>query len=114
MNPSPPTIAPGGAGDTVGAQDRELGRGRAGQQAAGRVRVLKRPRVDPPAALDYQLTEQRDVRRRAAEAGEADPGPLAGHGREPDPRVRRHLVGGHARSFAEAARGVRRLTEPEA
>ncbi|MGO9822918.1 MAG: glutathione S-transferase family protein [Solirubrobacteraceae bacterium] len=46
------------------------------------------------------------MRRRAAKAGDADPGPLAGDGPESDPRVRRHLVrrlacSGHSGSFAE-------------
>ena len=82
MKPRPPTIAPGGAADAVGAEDRELRRRRPGQQAAGGVGVLERARVHPAAALDDQPPQQRDVRRRAAEAGEADPRPLAGDPRE--------------------------------
>ena len=59
----------GDAADAVGAEDRELGRGRPGQQAAGRVGVLELSRVEPGLALDHEPAQQRDVGGRTAEAG---------------------------------------------
>ncbi len=85
MNPSPPTT-PRRARDAIGAEDRELRRRRAGQQAACGVRVLELGRVEPAACARRQRAQQRDVRRRAAEAGHPDPCPLASDDRERDVR----------------------------
>ena len=65
------------AADAIGAEDRELGRGGARQQAAGRVRILELVRVHPAPAVDHEAAKQRDVRRRPAESGHADARPLA-------------------------------------
>ena len=73
----------------VGAEDRHLRRGRPGEQAARGVGVLEGARVEPAAALDHQAAQQRDVRGRAAEAGQADPRPLAGDRPQRRPRLRR-------------------------
>ena len=67
----------GQPGDPLRAVDRQLRRGRPRQQLAGRVRVLELARADPAAALDDELAQQRDVRRRPAEADQPEPAPLA-------------------------------------
>ncbi len=95
-NPSPPIDGTQRAADPVGAEDRELRRGGAGQQAARRVRVLELARVHPAPAVDHQPAQQRDVRGRPAEPGDADARPLA--------RDRRERRGGRIRSVV---RGVR-------
>ena len=81
----------GDAADAVGAEDRKLRRGGAGQQSAGGVCVLELAGLHPALAVDHQPPQERDVCRRAAEAGDADPAP-----RLRDPRERR----------ARRARGV--------
>ena len=50
MNASPPTSAPAAPRDALGGVDRHLRARRAGQQAAGRERVLELARVDPGRA----------------------------------------------------------------
>ena len=50
MNASPPTIAPAQPGGAQRAVDRQLRRGRAGQQLAGGVGVLELARVEPARA----------------------------------------------------------------
>jgi len=62
------------------AVDRELRRRRPGQQVARRDRVLELDRRQPPPALDAEVAEERDVRRRAAEADAPEPPPLAQDG----------------------------------
>jgi hypothetical protein len=44
------------------------------------VGVRERTGVHPPFAVDDQPAQQRDVRRRATEPGDADPRPLPGDG----------------------------------
>ena len=68
----------GGPADAVGAEDRELRRGRAGQQAAGGVRVLELAgRPSSRLRSTHEARSSDDVRRRPAEAGEPDARPLA-------------------------------------
>jgi hypothetical protein len=74
--------------DAAGAEHRQLRRRGPGQQVAGRDRVLHLGRRHPAALVDHQLAQQRDVRRRTAEAGDSDPPPFPRHGRER--RVTRH------------------------
>src|SRR5215475_161824 len=71
-----PDQRPRPAAQPPGAEDRELGGCRAGQQVAGRDRVLELLGVQPFAALHAQVAQQPDVRRRAAEPDAADPPPL--------------------------------------
>jgi hypothetical protein len=88
----------GHAGDASGAEHRELGRGGARKQIAGRDRVFHLSRRHPAALGHHQLLQQRDVRRRTTEAGDADPAPLERDGPQWD--ASRH---GHARyrSFSD-------------
>jgi hypothetical protein len=69
--------APHAAGAQRG-EDRHLRADGAGQQVAGGERVLELARVDPLAACDRQIAQQRDVRGRPAEAEQPDAPPLAG------------------------------------
>ena len=71
-----------------GAVDRELRRGRPGQEVAGGDRVLEVVGLHPAAALDAQPAEQGDVGRRSPEPEAPDTAPLAEHDREA--RVRAH------------------------
>ena len=71
------------AANAPGAEDRELRRGRARQQVAGRDRVLELLRGDPAAPLDAETPQQRDMRRRPPEPGDADPPPIAGDREQP-------------------------------
>ena len=66
--------------DPQRAVDRELRRRRTGEQLAGGVGVLELARVEPAAAVDDEVAQQRDVRRRPAEADQAQAPPLAQHG----------------------------------
>ena len=77
MNARPPTTAPAEAADAAGAEDRELGRGRPGEQVAGRDRRLELASLDPAALLHDEPAQQRDVGRRTAEAGD----PIRRHSR---------------------------------
>ena len=65
------------AADPPGAEDRQLSRGGARQQAGRRDAVLELAGRQPAALLHAQLPQQRDVRGRAAEPDTADPAPLA-------------------------------------
>jgi hypothetical protein len=80
-----------GTADTPRAEDRELSGRRTGQQVAGGQRVLEFGGVQPLLPLDAQITQQPDVRRRAAEPDAADPAPFP-HDRE-QAGPRRHLGG---------------------
>ena len=82
------------AGDRTGrsrdrprTEDRELRRGRARQRVACRDRVLELGRRDPSPALHAQPPQQRDMRGRSPEAGDADPAPLDQHLAEANRRV---------------------------
>ena len=97
------------AADAVGAEDRELRRGRPRQETAGRVGVLELLRVHPALALDHQAAQQHDVRRWPAEPGHADAGPFArDRGQWRGGRVRllerrlRHWLAAHASEGAAA------------
>ena len=70
------------SGDAVGAEDRKLGGGGAGQQIARCDRGLELVCVEPAALIDKPPPQQRDVRRRPAEADQADPPPLPQDGGE--------------------------------
>ena len=78
----------GAAAEPPGAEDRQLGGRRAGQQVAGRDRVLELPCVQPLPALDTQFPQQLDVGGRAAEPDAADPAPLPQHRGQGHPRRR--------------------------
>ena len=64
--------------------NRELRRGGPGEQVAGGDRRLDVGVAQPAAVLDDEPSQQRDVRRRTAEAGQSDPGPLASDRRDRD------------------------------
>ena len=91
------------AADPPGAEDRQLGGGRAREQVAGRDRVLEFPRVQPFPALDAQFPQQLDVGGRAAEPDAADPAPLPQHRGQGHPRRRGSRTG---RDRLRAAGGV--------
>ncbi len=61
-----------------GAEDRQLGRRRAGEQVAGGDRVLELVRREPGPPLDAELAQQGDVGGRATEPDATDPPPLSG------------------------------------
>ncbi len=94
--------------DPPGAEDRQLRGGGTRQQVAGSDRVLELLRREPPLAIDAELAEQRDVRRRATEADAPDASPLPQHcvqGRMRG-RTSRPAFGGHAvNPFAYGAAG---------
>ena len=75
--PEPAHDRPGRPADAVGAEDRELCRAGAGQEAAGGIRVLELLGVHPALAVDHEAAQQDDVRRWPAESGQADASPLA-------------------------------------
>ena len=102
-NAEPADDRAGRARDPVGAEDRQLRRGRAGEEVAGGDSVLELARVHPAVAVDHEALQQRDVRRRPAEAGEARCASTRARrrraGREPRhhlaqpaPRARRYLT----------------------
>ena len=64
------------------AEDRELRRGRSGKEVARGDGILELGGLEPAVALDAELAEQRDVRRRAAEADASDAAPLPRHRRQ--------------------------------
>jgi len=64
------------AAKTPRAVDRELGRGRTGEEVAGGERVFEVRRRQPAPLVDAELAQQRDMCRRPAEADAADPAPL--------------------------------------
>ena len=66
MNASPPRHCPHDAAHATRAQNRELRRRRPGQQVARRDSVLELLGRKPPAIVDDEPAEQRDVRRRPA------------------------------------------------
>ncbi|MCU1675399.1 MAG: hypothetical protein JWM93_157, partial [Frankiales bacterium] len=74
----------GAAPEPVRAIDRELRRGRPRQQVDRGDRVLEVARGDPSAAVDAEVPEQRDVRRRPAEPDATDAPPFAGDGPQGD------------------------------
>ena len=84
----------GAAAEPPGAEDRQLGGRRAGEQVAGRDRVLELPCVQPLPAIDAQFPQQLDVGGRAAEADAADPAPLPQHRGQGHPRRRGAGPGG--------------------
>ena len=109
MKQRPPTSGSGPAADTRGAVDRELRRGRPGQQIAGGDRILEVVRLEPAAPLDAQLPQQGDVRRRPAEADAADPAPLPRHRRQAHlPRRRRRVR--HQKSSRSAVSWSKEVT----
>src|SRR5262249_58526788 len=71
-------------------EDRELRRGGAGEQGAGRVRILEGLGVHPPLAAHDEIAEEADVGGWAAEAGQPDPQPLPC-----DHAQRRHAPGSY-------------------
>jgi hypothetical protein len=85
-----------GAGTPPGAEDDQLGGGRAGHQVADGDGVLELAAVQPAPALDAQLAQQPDVRGRPAEADAADPAPFPEYCRE------RHLGQGRTASVSGA------------
>jgi len=58
------------------AVDRQLRRRGPGQQVGGGDGVLEVVRLEPPAPVDAEVSQQRDVGRWAAEADAADPAPF--------------------------------------
>ena len=82
MNASPPTSAPAGPPVAPGGVDGELGRGRAGEEVDRGEPVLERLWAHPAAALDDEIAEERDVRRRPAEADDSDSSPRTSYGAE--------------------------------
>ena len=82
---------PGAPAQRPGAVDGQLGRRRPGQEVGRRDRVLEPACLEPAPALHAKLAQQRDVRRRPAEADDADPAPLARH--LPEARGRAGPVG---------------------
>ncbi len=72
----------GRAAEPPRAVDRELGRGRAGEEVARGDRVLELDRREPAAPLDAEAAEERDVRRRPAEPDAPDPAPFRQHDRQ--------------------------------
>ncbi len=102
MKQTPPRIAPGRTAQPPGAEDGQLGRGRAGQQVAGGQPVLEVVRRQPLPVRHAQLAQQRDVRGRAAEPDAADPAPFPGdRGQRDGGRLRR----GAAPAQRDQARG---------
>ena len=70
------------AADLPGAEDRQLGGGRAGQQIARGDGVFELALGQPFPALHTQLAQQRDMRGWPAEADAADPAPLPQYRRQ--------------------------------
>ena len=66
-----------GAAQPPGAVDRHLRGARSGQEAGRGDGALEVLVAQPASALDAQLAQHRDVRRRSPEAGAADATPLA-------------------------------------
>ena len=67
----------GEAARPPGRVDRELRRGRPGEEVGGGEPVLELLRRHPPAALDDELPKQCDVRRWPTEPDDPDPSPRA-------------------------------------
>jgi hypothetical protein len=108
--PEPADDGAANSSEAVGAEDHQLRRGRAGEQAARGIGVLELAAVHPPVPIHDQAPQQRDVRGRPAEAGEADAGPLAsdraqrdGGGRSPAGTVP------HSRTSSASSRNARRV-----
>ena len=100
----------GGPADPIGAEDRELSRGRSWEQGARGVRVFEGTGVHPAFLCD-QLAQERDVGRGAAEAGQPDPQPLPGD--RPKGRGRAvHTAAGCQAPTRSSSGGCWRLTWP--
>ncbi len=93
--------------DAAGEKDRKLGGGGAGQQVAGRERILELALIDPLLAVHHETAQQCNVGRRAAEAGDADPRPVDGDGPQ-----RNGPRGGLAHQSTDPWPGVLRDSSP--
>jgi hypothetical protein len=93
----------GRATEPPGTEDRQLCRCRARQQVRGRDTVLELLGVEPVAAFDAQLAQERDVRRGSskADAAEAEP-PVRDRGERDTLVGRRGSVLGHAAQLMES------------
>ena len=101
----------GDAAQPPRAEDRQLGRRRAGQQVASRrSRPRTRSSSSQPRRSTHSVAQQRDVRRRAAEADAADAPPLAQHDRQ----SRRRRRAGRRMSAPRGSGARRRRAGPAA